>query len=228
MTDPFFLEVGAPTCQDVDATDLPQSILDYQVTTSQVTVGPGTVDEIQVPLALTHTYIGDLGIKLTSPSGTSVFLHDRDGGSADDIVGTYGVDLTPAESLAAFQGEPAEGTWTLRVEDHAGGDTGSLDSWTLHVCGRPREDSVPEMRLADLARDPSGVLLRWWPYPGLASYRVYRSTDKSSSASFLDVTAEDADPTDSIFLDTSAAPLAFYLVTGVGPQEEGPWGHFGK
>ena len=59
-------------------------------------------------------------------------------------------------------------------------------------------------------------------------YRVYRSTDPSSPASFLDVTAEDGDATDTLFLDASAAPLQYYLVTGVGPQGEGPKGHFGQ
>ena len=44
----------------------------------------------------------------------------------------------------------------------------------------------------------------------------------------LDVTAEDPDATDTLFLDTSAEPLLFYLVTGVGPNGEGPKGHFGE
>jgi hypothetical protein len=33
---------------------------------------------------------------LTSPSGTRVFLHMLDGGSADDLVGDYPNTLTPA------------------------------------------------------------------------------------------------------------------------------------
>ena len=32
----------------------------------------------------------------------------------------------------------------------------------------------------------------------------------------------------SILVDTSTDPLACYLVTGVGPQGEGPKGHFGE
>ena len=84
------------------------------------------------------------------------------------------------------------------------------------------------MRLRDSAVVPEGVLLSWWVYPGLDSYRVYRSSDPSSAATFVDVTSEDADATDTIFLDTSPGPLWFYLVTGVGPEGEGPLGHFGQ
>ena len=66
------------------------------------------------------------------------------------------------------------------------------------------------------------MLLHWWLYPGLDSYKVYRSTDPSVSASFIDVTGEDGDDTDTAFLDTTALPLAYYLVTGVNAQGEGP------
>ena len=62
---------------------------------------------------------------------------------------------------------------------------------------------------------------------GCNSYRVYRATDPSSAGAFVDVTAEDGNHADTRFLDTTAEPLAFYLVTGVGPNGEGPKGHFG-
>jgi hypothetical protein len=84
------------------------------------------------------------------------------------------------------------------------------------------------MRLRDVSVEPGGTRLRWWPYPGMSSYRVYRSTDPSAAAAFLDVSAEDSDATDTLFLDPSAAPLLYYLVTAVGPQGEGPKGHFGQ
>ena len=63
---------------------------------------------------------------------------------------------------------------------------------------------------------------------GLDSYNIYRSVDPASAAAFIDVTVEDGDATDTSFLDTSADPLVFYLVTGVGGQGEGPKGHFGQ
>ena len=62
----------------------------------------------------------------------------------------------------------------------------------------------------------------------LSAYRVYRSTDPASAAAFIDVTSADDDDTDTFFLDNSAESTVFYLVTGVGPQGEGPKGHFGE
>ncbi|MFZ9387821.1 MAG: proprotein convertase P-domain-containing protein [Chitinophagaceae bacterium] len=41
--------------------------------------------------------------------------------------------LAPEEPLAAFIGENPNGTWTIRVSDDAGGDLGSLNSWSLVV-----------------------------------------------------------------------------------------------
>ena len=77
-------------------------------------------------------------------------------------------------------------------------------------------------------RAPTDVRFEWWTYPGLTSYKVYRSTDPSQSAAFVDVTVEDGDPTDTLFDDASVAPISYFIVTGVGPNGEGPKGHFGE
>ena len=107
-------------------------------------------------------------------------------------------------------------------------EAGSLDGWRLEICGRPVEEATPEMRFREVTQEPQGVLLSWWHYPGLGSYRGYRSTDPSSADAFSDVTGSDPDPTDTRFEDTASDPLVFYLVTGEGPQGEGPKGHFGE
>jgi subtilisin-like proprotein convertase family protein len=41
--------------------------------------------------------------------------------------------LVPEEALGAFVGDDPNGTWTLRVSDDAGGDIGSLNSWSLEI-----------------------------------------------------------------------------------------------
>jgi subtilisin-like proprotein convertase family protein len=229
MTEPFFLGVGGPWCQTATAMDVPQPILDNQTTTSLLTVGSAmTLTDVRVPVNITHTYIGDLVIELTSPSSTPVVLHNRDGGSSDDIVGTYGENLTPAEPLSVLLGETSGGIWQLTVTDNAGSDEGILNSWSLSVCEEPVEATTPKMRLSDVSADPAGVQVEWWSYPGLTSYRVYRATDPSAAGNFADVTIEDGDDTDTRFLDTSTDLVVFYLVTGIGPQGEGPKGHFGE
>lgn len=229
QSEPIFLEVGAEQCTSVAATDLPRSIVDHQTAISTLNFIPDReISQVRVTVDVQHTYIGELRLELVSPTGRPLALHNHSGGSADDIVGTYGVGLTPFEPLSRLVGDGSSGTWQLRVHDGVTGDQGTLASWSLEACGHPFEAAAPEMRFRDLSVEPGGVRLNWWPYPGLSGYRVYRSTDPASAASFVEVTAEETDSSDTTFLDSSNAPMLFWLITGVGPNGEGPWGHFGR
>ncbi|MFD0726502.1 S8 family serine peptidase [Lysobacter brunescens] len=76
----------------------------------------------QVKVKILHTYIGELKVDLVAPDGSVYVLHNRSGGSADNIDQTYTVNLS---------GEALNGMWTLRVNDNAWGDTGRLDSWSI-------------------------------------------------------------------------------------------------
>ncbi len=105
------------------------------ITTNIVVSGAGSATVtagFNVDLDITHTWIGDLIVTLTSPSNTSVVLHDRTGFNADDIVGNYPGTLTPEQSLATLIGEPLDGTWQLTVSDNAGFDLGTLNSWGIN------------------------------------------------------------------------------------------------
>jgi subtilisin-like proprotein convertase family protein len=222
-SDPFFVDIGSPQCGTLPSSDVPQSILDHSTTTSTLVLNEDIeLRSVEVEIDLTHTYIGDLVVSLTSPAGNTVVLHDRSGSSADDIVGTYGTDLAAAESLDGFAGEAALGTWTLEVRDEATGDTGTLNAWGLTTCGQPIEAIPPEMRFRELVPVDGSVRLEWWPYPGLESYRVYRSTAAADAGAFVDLTPNDDDPADTLFVDDAAPGLAYYLVSGVGPRGEGP------
>ncbi|GLX17249.1 hypothetical protein Slala02_07120 [Streptomyces lavendulae subsp. lavendulae] len=77
---------------------------------------------LKVGVNIAHTYIGDLKVDLVAPDGTVYTLHNRAGGSTDNINQTYTVNASS---------EVANGTWKLRVNDNAGGDTGKIDSWNL-------------------------------------------------------------------------------------------------
>jgi subtilisin-like proprotein convertase family protein len=46
---------------------------------------------------------------------------------------TLASPLVPEESMAAFRGEDANGTWTITISDDLAGDGGSLDSWSLDL-----------------------------------------------------------------------------------------------
>ncbi len=87
--------------------------------------------QVQVKIDLVHTYKGDLLVELLSPDGKVVILHNRSGGSMDNIKGTYGTDLSPAQSLATVAQVTKTGTWSLRITDKATQDAGTLKSWSL-------------------------------------------------------------------------------------------------
>lgn len=222
LSDPFYLPVDAPTCTTVASADVPKAILDRSTAVSTLDF-PSDVEisRVRVTVDIGHTYIGDLRVDIVAPSGAAVALHDRSGGSTDDIVGTYGNGLVPYEPLERLNGASSLGTWTLRVNDGVPANTGTLRGWSIEVCGRPFEATTPEMKLRDVARSGSGAILTWWPYPGMTSYRVYRSPSPGDRASFVDVTASDPSAADTTYTDPTAGTF-YYLVTGVGPQGEGP------
>ncbi len=96
----------------------------------------GCVLDVDVYVNITHTYRGDLIVELASPAGTVVRLHNRTGGSADDLVTTYNqgsVDPDGPGSLDSFNGESLNGGWQLRVSDNADLDVGTLNEWALIV-----------------------------------------------------------------------------------------------
>ncbi|MET9962899.1 S8 family serine peptidase [Streptomyces sp. NPDC006326] len=77
---------------------------------------------LAVNVNIVHTYIGDLKVDLVAPDGSVYTLHNRAGGSTDNINQQYTVNASS---------EVANGTWKLRVNDNAAGDTGFIDSWSL-------------------------------------------------------------------------------------------------
>ena len=89
--------------------------------------------DVSVNVDITHTYVGDLVVTLTSPAGTSATLHARAGGSSNDLHETYDVRSSP--HLRAFEGEDAQGQWQLHVQDLAAQDRGRLKQWSLSLTG---------------------------------------------------------------------------------------------
>lgn len=75
-----------------------------------------------VSVTIVHTYIGDLKVDVIAPDGSVYVLHNRSGGSADNINTTYTVNLSS---------ELINGTWKLRVNDNATYDTGYINSWSI-------------------------------------------------------------------------------------------------
>jgi serine protease len=103
---------------------------DYQIRDNTTVDSPITVSgrsgngpsSASISVNIVHTYKGDLKVDLVAPDGTLYNLHNRSGGSADNIVGTFSRNLTS---------EALNGTWRLRVNDNAAGDIGYINSWTI-------------------------------------------------------------------------------------------------
>lgn len=94
-------------------------------------VSPVQVGSVEVGVEIAHTWIGDLRVSLVSPAGTEVVLHNGTGGSADNLMRTYTATTTPA--LGGLAGQPAAGSWRLKVADVASDDRGKLNSWRLLI-----------------------------------------------------------------------------------------------
>ena len=158
------------------STDTPIAIPDNNATgiTSVLTVaGSGVISDIMVSVDITHTYIGDLIVELTSPGSTPVRLHNRSGGTTNNLVTTYDVPTTPDGPgvMSDFDTENANGDWELWVSDNAGIDTGSLNEWSLEItvdnpcttgtgCTQPVFGGVQSVTDLDDCGD-TGVRISW-------------------------------------------------------------------
>jgi len=119
-------------------------------TTCSSAIGATTV-------GLDHTWVGDLVMRLTSPTGRTVTLANRPGGvgnSGNNFCQTLLRDgapssiqniliaqapftgtFAPASPLSAFTGDSATGDWIFHVHDEALIDVGSVRAFSLDVSG---------------------------------------------------------------------------------------------
>jgi len=138
---------------DLSGTDSPGTAISPSgtptITATMESETVGVIGDLTVTIDITHTWAGDLTVSLTSPTGTIVELTSGNGGSLDNYSGTtfddsastaitsgtppFSGTFAPEEPLANFIGESPLGTWTLTVADGAGGDGGTLNSWTVDV-----------------------------------------------------------------------------------------------
>jgi serine protease len=85
-------------------------------------VSDSSANTIKIAVDIKHTYIGDLIAEVLFPDGTKTVLHNRTGGSADNLIKTYTLDAG---------NRAAESTWKLKVRDLARSDVGYIDSWSV-------------------------------------------------------------------------------------------------
>ena len=116
--------------------------------TSTVNVSDSlTVSSISVSTVIPHTYQGDLVVTLIGPDGTSALLHNRTGGATDNVTTTFSIVTTAAQALTVFNGKNTAGNWSLKVQDLAAVDTGTLSSWKLTLNGE--KSATPNLAIPD-------------------------------------------------------------------------------
>jgi uncharacterized repeat protein (TIGR01451 family) len=159
--------------------------------TRTFTVGTSfTLIDVDLALAATHTWRGDIQLTLTSPAGTSVELITADTGaggnidnyniilddSATDLVNTgshatpdgtvappYENDVRPDNPLSAFNGQNAQGTWTMSIcDEFPGADDGQFTRATLILT----EDPAPPTGGTPLSCPVAEQIPFAWAAPG--------------------------------------------------------------
>ncbi len=141
--------VGDDIVTNYSSTDIPININDNTIT-STINISNGvTINDLNVTnLVVSHSWMGDLAISLTSPSNTTVALFNNFCGNNEpgynitvDDEGTVVAFCSELNSggiyqalnglLSIFDGENSAGIWTLTITDNAEGDVGVLNSWGL-------------------------------------------------------------------------------------------------
>ncbi|WP_432410228.1 proprotein convertase P-domain-containing protein [Rasiella sp. SM2506] len=150
---------GAGTATTTPGTAIPDSNPAGLTTTLDIT-DDFNITDLDVDLDISHTWVGDIIVTLTAPDGTtSATIVDRPGAPATGTFGCSGNDILatlddeaatavedecgggvptiagsfiPNEALSVFDGISTLGTWTLNVSDNGGGDTGTLNAWSLN------------------------------------------------------------------------------------------------
>lgn len=92
------------------------------------------IKAVVLQIALTHTYVGDLRIRLQHPDGRIVLVRAPSGGSQNNLTITYGEGFTaPDGDFALFNDLSSVGVWKLIVSDEASDDVGRLTAVTLKI-----------------------------------------------------------------------------------------------
>lgn len=199
------------------------------VVTKTFTVGSNVkITDVNIGIALLHTYRQDLTITLTSPAGTTVTLMSNEGGSGDNLsdlfddsafnnivnhnatvtdptsaVPPYSHSFHPNTPLSAFNTQYSLGTWTLAICDGLAQDTGTFTRSDLYITGT----TVADLSLAMTSSSTTPT------YGTTFTYTLTASSAASSSATATGVTVGDVLPSGATFV--SAAGTGTYT-SGTG------------
>ncbi|MBZ0257974.1 proprotein convertase P-domain-containing protein, partial [bacterium] len=95
--------------------------------------GDEPLESLQVAVQIDHPAVEQLFITLVHPDGTSVVLHNQTASGEAPFAPIYDSKNAPTQPLAPLLNKSPLGEWTLRVNDIASGQTGTLIGWGLKM-----------------------------------------------------------------------------------------------
>ncbi|MGB7656257.1 MAG: CshA/CshB family fibrillar adhesin-related protein [Novosphingobium sp.] len=177
-----------------------------------------SITDVNIGVALQHTFRQDLVITLTSPQGTTITLMTavpNDGDNLSDLfddsafqpIANHAVSTTdsiaalppyshsfrPSAALSAFNGQRSVGTWTLKTCDNAVQDTGTFTRSDLYITGTTLND----LSLAMTSSSAAPV------YGTNFTYALTVSSDATSSAAATGINVTDLLPAGATFVSAT-------------------------
>ncbi|MCZ2356881.1 MAG: proprotein convertase P-domain-containing protein, partial [Bacteroidia bacterium] len=167
----------------------PNAGVTSNITVSGMPTTLSNAQNMVVHLDLTHTWDADVDLYLTAPNGSTLRLSTDNGGSDDDYGGTRFTDaatiniiaytapfrgylrpegglgtengITPnISTFSALNGSNPNGTWSLKVFDDSGADTGILRFWAIDFADETKTTSTTSVTdnytdFVDIATTPT-------------------------------------------------------------------------
>lgn len=111
----------------------------------------GTISDVNVTIAGTHTFFWDLIVGMQHPDGTQVLLLNRNCNQTSTGFNVLFNDDSPAivcaanltgsfspatGALSSYNDKNMNGTWTLLANDNYNGDTGTINNWSIEICSQ--------------------------------------------------------------------------------------------
>ena len=159
----------------------------YAERTIVVPANAGEIADVNFNVSFAHTYISDVQVEVVSPNGTTVKLFDKScGGTDTSLVLTYddmggtlecGIKsaqtVIPADVLASFNGERAQGTWKLRFRDTGVGDVGTINSASIQICSKI---------FTPITSEQSSTALGVFPNPSNGKFDIQFASNEGNGA----------------------------------------------
>lgn len=175
-------------------------LLDRNTTLSPITVPRqiSRISDVNVTVNFRHDWLGDLDVYLVSPKGTRVELFTDLTSNEKNMTGTVLDDQArtsiargsapftgrymPEGSLAAFEGEEAQGTWYLEVTDDNVNDFGKLLGWSLEVTTLGLSSTTVDL----VTQDPTEA-----DFGGQTTIQIVIPANQSEASTVLDAVDDD-------------------------------------